>query len=138
MKNDLTIGAWQHNVGCPIRIVLASTSDAIAACVRPQRFQFHLPLPQLCRKPVDVHPELLYILPVPIPLHVQFVPVASCLYRSSFSSLDLQTLLDQTATGSPFDARSLFLASLDFILAGMRHYNSDNSCNTGGLGVRWR
>ncbi len=27
MKNDLTTGAWQHNIGCPIRITLLSTSD---------------------------------------------------------------------------------------------------------------
>ena len=27
MKNDLTIGAWQHDVGCPIKITLVSTSD---------------------------------------------------------------------------------------------------------------
>ena len=29
MKNDLTTGAWQHNIGCPISIVLFSTSDAL-------------------------------------------------------------------------------------------------------------
>jgi hypothetical protein len=28
MKNDLTTGAWQHNIGSPIRITLLSTSDA--------------------------------------------------------------------------------------------------------------
>jgi hypothetical protein len=28
MKNDLTTGAWQHNIGCPISITLLSTSDA--------------------------------------------------------------------------------------------------------------
>ncbi len=27
MKNDLTTGAWQHDVGCPIKIFLVSTSD---------------------------------------------------------------------------------------------------------------
>jgi hypothetical protein len=27
MKNDLTTGAWQHNIGCPISITLLSTSD---------------------------------------------------------------------------------------------------------------
>jgi hypothetical protein len=27
MKNDLTTGALQHNIGCPISIVLFSTSD---------------------------------------------------------------------------------------------------------------
>jgi hypothetical protein len=27
MKNDLTTGAWQHDVGCPIKIVFVSTSD---------------------------------------------------------------------------------------------------------------
>ncbi len=27
MKNDLTTGEWQHNIGCPISIVLFSTSD---------------------------------------------------------------------------------------------------------------
>jgi hypothetical protein len=27
MKNDLTTGAWQHDIGCPISIVLLSTSD---------------------------------------------------------------------------------------------------------------
>jgi hypothetical protein len=27
MKNDLTTGAWQHDIGCPISIVLFSTSD---------------------------------------------------------------------------------------------------------------
>jgi hypothetical protein len=27
MKNDLTTGAWQHDIGCPIKIVLVSTSD---------------------------------------------------------------------------------------------------------------
>jgi hypothetical protein len=27
MKNDLTTGAWQHNIGCPISITLISTSD---------------------------------------------------------------------------------------------------------------
>jgi hypothetical protein len=27
MKNDPTTGAWQHNIGCPISIVLLSTSD---------------------------------------------------------------------------------------------------------------
>ncbi len=26
MKNDLTTGAWQRNIGCPIKIVLVSTS----------------------------------------------------------------------------------------------------------------
>ncbi len=30
MKNDLTTGAWQHNIGCPIKIVLVSTSDVVA------------------------------------------------------------------------------------------------------------
>jgi hypothetical protein len=28
-NNDLTTGAWQHNIGYPISIVLLSTSDAI-------------------------------------------------------------------------------------------------------------
>ncbi len=28
MKNDLTTGAWQHDIGCPISIVLFSTPDA--------------------------------------------------------------------------------------------------------------
>jgi hypothetical protein len=28
MKNDLTTGAWQHNIGCAISITLLSTSDA--------------------------------------------------------------------------------------------------------------
>ncbi len=28
MKNDLTTGAWQHDIGCPISITLLSTSDA--------------------------------------------------------------------------------------------------------------
>jgi hypothetical protein len=27
MKNDLTTGAWQHDLGCPINIVLFSISD---------------------------------------------------------------------------------------------------------------
>ena len=27
MKNDLTTGAWQHDIGCPISIVLLFTSD---------------------------------------------------------------------------------------------------------------
>ncbi len=27
MKNDLTIRAWQHDIGCPISITLLSTSD---------------------------------------------------------------------------------------------------------------
>jgi hypothetical protein len=27
MKNDLTTGAWQHDIGCPISIILLSTSD---------------------------------------------------------------------------------------------------------------
>jgi hypothetical protein len=27
MKNDLTTGAWQHDIGCPISITLLSTSD---------------------------------------------------------------------------------------------------------------
>jgi hypothetical protein len=27
MKNDLTTGAWQHDIGCPISIILFSTSD---------------------------------------------------------------------------------------------------------------
>jgi hypothetical protein len=27
MKNDLTTGAWQHDIGCPISITLFSTSD---------------------------------------------------------------------------------------------------------------
>ncbi len=27
MKNDLTAGAWQHDIGCPISITLLSTSD---------------------------------------------------------------------------------------------------------------
>ncbi len=30
MKNDLTTGAWQHNIGCPISITLFSTSDEMA------------------------------------------------------------------------------------------------------------
>jgi hypothetical protein len=29
MKNDLTIVAWQHDIGCPISIVLFSTSDVL-------------------------------------------------------------------------------------------------------------
>jgi hypothetical protein len=29
MKNDLTTGAWQHDIGCPISITLLSTSDAL-------------------------------------------------------------------------------------------------------------
>jgi hypothetical protein len=29
MKNDLTTGAWQHNIGCPISITLLFTSDAV-------------------------------------------------------------------------------------------------------------
>ncbi len=29
MKNDLTTGARQHNIGCPIKIVLVSTSDEV-------------------------------------------------------------------------------------------------------------
>ncbi len=37
MKNDLTTGAWQHDIGCPISITLLSTSDGccrvIAAAV---------------------------------------------------------------------------------------------------------
>jgi hypothetical protein len=28
MKNDLTTGAWQQDIGCPIKIVLVFTSDA--------------------------------------------------------------------------------------------------------------
>ncbi len=28
MKNDLTTGAWHHDIGCPISITLLSTSDA--------------------------------------------------------------------------------------------------------------
>ncbi len=31
MKNDLTTGAWQHDIGCPIKIVLVSTSDVYTA-----------------------------------------------------------------------------------------------------------
>jgi hypothetical protein len=27
MKNNLTTGAWQHDIGCPISITLFSTSD---------------------------------------------------------------------------------------------------------------
>ncbi len=27
MENDLTTGAWQHDIGCPISITLLSTSD---------------------------------------------------------------------------------------------------------------
>jgi hypothetical protein len=27
MKNDLTTGAWQHDIGCPTKIILVSTSD---------------------------------------------------------------------------------------------------------------
>ncbi len=27
MKNNLTTGAWQHDIGCPIKIILLSTSD---------------------------------------------------------------------------------------------------------------
>jgi hypothetical protein len=33
MKNDLTTGAWQHNIGCPISITLLSASDAITHVV---------------------------------------------------------------------------------------------------------
>jgi hypothetical protein len=29
MKNDLITGAWQHDIGCPINIILFSTSDAV-------------------------------------------------------------------------------------------------------------
>ncbi len=29
MKNDLTAGAWQHDIGCPISITLLSTSDEL-------------------------------------------------------------------------------------------------------------
>jgi hypothetical protein len=31
LKNDLTTGAWQHDIGCPISIVLLSTSDDLRA-----------------------------------------------------------------------------------------------------------
>jgi hypothetical protein len=31
MKNDLTTGAWQQDIGCPISIVLLSTFDAAYA-----------------------------------------------------------------------------------------------------------
>ncbi len=30
MKNDLTTGAWQHDIGCPISITLLSTSDVLS------------------------------------------------------------------------------------------------------------
>jgi hypothetical protein len=33
-KNDLTTGAWQHNIECPISIVLLSTSDVLAITSR--------------------------------------------------------------------------------------------------------
>jgi hypothetical protein len=33
MKNDLTTGAWQHDIGCPISIVSFSTSDVCRAIV---------------------------------------------------------------------------------------------------------
>jgi hypothetical protein len=29
MKNDLTTVAWQHDIGCPIKIVLFSISDVV-------------------------------------------------------------------------------------------------------------
>jgi hypothetical protein len=31
MKNDLTTGAWQHDIGCPISILLFSTSNEVRA-----------------------------------------------------------------------------------------------------------
>jgi hypothetical protein len=34
MKNDLTTGAWQHDIGCPISIVLFTTSDVDCLVVR--------------------------------------------------------------------------------------------------------
>jgi hypothetical protein len=34
-KNDLTTGAWQHNIGCPISIILLSTSDEGQLSNRP-------------------------------------------------------------------------------------------------------
>ncbi len=47
MKNDLTTGAWQHNIGCPISITLLSTSDVVKQAsrllnvnVEQQQFKF--------------------------------------------------------------------------------------------------
>jgi hypothetical protein len=37
MKNDLTTGAWQQDIGCPISIVLFSTSDDHFVCVSSTR-----------------------------------------------------------------------------------------------------
>jgi len=31
MKHDLTTGTWQEDTGCPISIILATTSDALKA-----------------------------------------------------------------------------------------------------------
>jgi hypothetical protein len=37
MKIDLTTGAWQHDIGCPISITLLSTSDGVLSlCLEQQ------------------------------------------------------------------------------------------------------
>jgi hypothetical protein len=37
MKNDLTTGAWQHDIGCPIKIVLFSISDGGSPTTTPSK-----------------------------------------------------------------------------------------------------
>ncbi len=38
MKNDLTTGAWQHDIGCPISITLPSTSDESVFCAQETEY----------------------------------------------------------------------------------------------------
>jgi hypothetical protein len=44
MKNDLTTGAWQHNIGCPISITFLSTSDGITDMFRYKHHTIPIPV----------------------------------------------------------------------------------------------
>ena len=43
MKYDLTTGTWQDNTGCPISIILVSTSDVVVALLSTVRFHHRMP-----------------------------------------------------------------------------------------------
>ncbi len=41
MKNDLATKAWQHDIGCPISIVLFSTSDVVCYLKKTRELGIH-------------------------------------------------------------------------------------------------
>jgi hypothetical protein len=66
MKNDLPTGAWQHNIGCPISIVLFSTSDdslnSMYTVKTNQLVRDHVAL-QMCKNHCQEYLHNIYELP---------------------------------------------------------------------------